>query len=194
MTLDHMQQYIDIKQYIDIDPNSGPSRESYIIFVERKSPAEVRCVSLVGWWSKATVAVVTGANKGIGSDIVRQLAKAGVTTVLTARDESRGVAAVDKLKAEGLENVLFHPLDVTDAASASKLANWLKEKFGGIDILVNNAAVSSWNMDYDTAVVILGTNYYGQKIVTSALLPLLKASPAGARIVFVSSEVGQLLS
>lgn len=90
------------------------------------------------WWSKDTVAVVTGANKGIGFEIVRQLANAGVTTILTARDESKGAAAAAALHAEGLENVLFHPLQVSDSASAATLASWIKGKFGGFDILVSD--------------------------------------------------------
>lgn len=82
--------------------------------------------------------MVTGANKGIGFEVVQQLTKAGVTTILTARDESRGVAAVDALKAQGLENVLFHQLEISDPASVAKLASWIKDQFGGLDILVSN--------------------------------------------------------
>lgn len=88
-------------------------------------------------WSKATVAVVTGSNKGIGYEVVRQLARQGLSTVLTARDESRGQAALEALKAEGLQTVYFHQLDVTDAESVKKLAAWLKDAFGGIDLLVD---------------------------------------------------------
>ncbi|CAM6114121.1 unnamed protein product [Calypogeia fissa] len=175
-------------QFAIVDPDSEPSRQSYIKFIEGKSPDVVR------WWSKDTLAVVTGGNKGVGFETVRQLANAGVATILTARDESRGVAAVDKLKAQGLDNVLFHPLDVTDATSAAKLASWIKEKFGGFDILVNNAGISGIGLKpgFESAELIVDTDYYGQKKVTSALLPLLRPSPAGARIINVSSELGQL--
>lgn len=82
------------------------------------------------------MAVVTGSNKGLGFEIVRRLATNGITTILTSRDESRGIAAVNELKSEGLENVLFHQLDVTSPESAAKLASWIKETFGGIDLLV----------------------------------------------------------
>jgi NAD(P)-dependent dehydrogenase (short-subunit alcohol dehydrogenase family) len=82
------------------------------------------------------VAVVTGANKGIGLEIVRQLAKEGITVVLTARDATRGEEALESLKSQGLHNVNFHPLDVTSQESILALANWLRETYGGIDILV----------------------------------------------------------
>lgn len=90
------------------------------------------------WWSKDTIAVVTGANKGIGYEIVRQLAEQGLTVVLTARDPGRGQAAIDALEADGQKNVWFHQLDVTSSDSVEALANWLKTQFGGIDILVSS--------------------------------------------------------
>jgi NAD(P)-dependent dehydrogenase (short-subunit alcohol dehydrogenase family) len=79
------------------------------------------------------VAVVTGSNKGIGLEIVRQLAKEGITVVLTARDRTRGEDALESLKSH---NVHFHPLDVTSQESILALATWLRETYGGIDILV----------------------------------------------------------
>jgi len=88
------------------------------------------------WWSKDTVAVVTGANKGIGFEIVRQLAKEGITVVLTARDATRGEAALESLKSQGLHNVNFHPLNVASQESILAFANWLRKTYGGIDILV----------------------------------------------------------
>ena len=82
-------------------------------------------------------AVVTGANKGIGFEIVRQLASNGVTVILTARDENRGLEAVEKLKEKGLsDNVLFHPLDVANPTSIARLADFIKTRFGKLDILV----------------------------------------------------------
>ena len=80
---------------------------------------------------------MTGANKGIGLEIVRQLASAGVKVVLTARDEKRGLEALETLKASGVSDlVLFHQLDVADAASVASLADFVKSKFGKLDILV----------------------------------------------------------
>ena len=82
------------------------------------------------------MAVVTGANKGIGLELTRQLAKNGLTTVLTSRDEGRGKEAVEVLRREGLD-VAFHPLDVHSDESARTLATWLKQTYGGLDILVS---------------------------------------------------------
>jgi (+)-neomenthol dehydrogenase len=82
--------------------------------------------------------VVTGANKGIGLEIVRQLASAGIKVVLTARDEKRGLQALETLKAFGLSNfVVFHQLDVVDASSVATLADFVKSQFGKLDILVS---------------------------------------------------------
>ncbi|OEL23617.1 (+)-neomenthol dehydrogenase [Dichanthelium oligosanthes] len=88
------------------------------------------------------IAVVTGGNKGIGFEVCRQLAGNGVTVVLTARDEARGAAAVEKLRELGLSDVLFHQLDIADAPSIARLADFLKNCFGRLDILVNNAAIA----------------------------------------------------
>jgi (+)-neomenthol dehydrogenase len=85
------------------------------------------------------IAVVTGGNKGIGLEVCRQLADSGVAVVLTARDETRGAAAVEKLRGLGLSNVIFHQLDITDAPSIARLVVFFKTRFGKLDILVNNA-------------------------------------------------------
>ena len=82
-------------------------------------------------------AVVTGANKGIGLETVRQLASNGFTVVLTARDEKRGLEAVEKLKESGLSGqVVFHQLDVANPATVASLAEFIKTQFGKLDILV----------------------------------------------------------
>ncbi|XP_062226254.1 (+)-neomenthol dehydrogenase-like [Phragmites australis] len=87
------------------------------------------------------IAVVTGGNKGIGLEVCRQLAGNGVSVILTAIDEKTGAAAVEKLKGLGLSDVLSHQLDIRDASSIARLADFLKTRFGKLDILVNNAAV-----------------------------------------------------
>uniref|UniRef100_A0ACD5UTN3 Uncharacterized protein n=1 Tax=Avena sativa TaxID=4498 RepID=A0ACD5UTN3_AVESA len=166
------------------------------------------------------IAVVTGGNKGIGFEVCRQLASGGITVVLTARDETRGMAAVEKLKELGLPDVVFHQLEITDASSIAGLADFLKTLFGKLDILVNNAAIGGveyvqeldtdeekfsgldfhqrleWmeknvNETVDAAQQGVQTNYYGSKHVIEALLPLLQSSSDG-RIVNVSSEYGLL--
>lgn len=83
------------------------------------------------------VAVITGANKGIGLEIARQLALHGVTVVLTARDEKRGAGAVESLRgSHQIPNVVFHQLDVRDESSVGALAEFVRTQFGKLDILV----------------------------------------------------------
>ncbi|XP_042515268.1 salutaridine reductase-like [Macadamia integrifolia] len=91
--------------------------------------------------------VVTGASKGIGLEICRQLASNGVTVVLTARDEKKGVEAVEKLKSSGMSDMVFHQLDVINPASIYSLADFIKTQFGKLDILVNNAAIAGATLD-----------------------------------------------
>lgn len=81
-------------------------------------------------------AVVTGANKGIGLEICKQLASNGVFVVLTARDVNRGNEAIETLASIGISNVVFHPLDVVDRTSVNLLADFVKARFGKLDILV----------------------------------------------------------
>lgn len=147
------------------------------------------------WWTKDTVAVVTGANRGIGLEIARLLTKLGLTVILTARDEARGRAAVEKLTSQGL-NVAFHPLDIANKSSIDDFAKWLQTKYGGLDILVNNAAVAFKENTEDNSVehaeTVINTNYCATKSLTEALLPLFRPSPAGARILNLSSRLGLL--
>ncbi|CAN6235497.1 unnamed protein product [Urochloa humidicola] len=143
------------------------------------------------WWSRETVAVVTGANRGIGHALAARLAEHGLTVVLTARDGARGEAAAAPLRARGLA-VAFRRLDVSDPAS---VAEWLRDHVGGLDILVNNAAVSFNEIDTNSvehAETVLRTNFYGAKMLTEALLPLFRQSPATSRILNISSQLGLL--
>lgn len=90
---------------------------------------------------------MTGANKGIGFEICKQLASKGVTVVLTSRDEKRGLEAVHRLKEQGtaalLGEVVFHQLDVTNSASIESLVEFVKTRFGKLDILVHMLAPSA---------------------------------------------------
>jgi NAD(P)-dependent dehydrogenase (short-subunit alcohol dehydrogenase family) len=90
------------------------------------------------WWSKETVAVVTGANRGIGHALAARLAEHGLTVVLTARDDDRGEAAAAPLRDRGLP-VVYRRLDVSDPASVAAFAGWLRDTLGGLDILVRHS-------------------------------------------------------
>ncbi|KAI3782511.1 hypothetical protein L2E82_12560 [Cichorium intybus] len=141
-----------------------------------------------------TVPVVTGANPEIGFEIARQLATHGLTVILTSRDTTAGEEATKALQ-EGGFKVVFHQPDILDHESIDSFCGWVKEKYGGIDILVNNAGMS-YNTGSENSVEfvekVISTNYFGTKTITKALLPLMKPSPEGARIVMASSLLGRL--
>ncbi|CAM6108533.1 unnamed protein product [Calypogeia fissa] len=153
--------------------------------------AAAGAAATIRWWSNDTVAVVTGSNKGIGFEIVRGLAKQGITTVLTARDQTRGRKAQSKLTAVGL-SVAFHQLDVSNKDSIESFTSWLEKEYGGLDILINNAGILVPEVSNEIAKAVLETNFFGPKRLTQKLLPLLRPSPFGSRIVNVSSRLGQL--
>jgi NAD(P)-dependent dehydrogenase (short-subunit alcohol dehydrogenase family) len=145
------------------------------------------------------VAVVTGANRGIGLVIVRELARRGLRVVLTARDAVKGESARASLGAEGLE-VGFHALDVRDARQACAAVARIEREFGQLDVLVNNAGVLPDPKGARAATVdpgvlrdALETNAIGALGVAQACLPLMRRGGYG-RIVNVSSELGQLAS
>jgi NAD(P)-dependent dehydrogenase (short-subunit alcohol dehydrogenase family) len=147
--------------------------------------------------AKQKVAVVTGANRGIGLEISRQLAEKGVHVVMTARSRKKGEAACEALR-KGGSSVEFMPLDVTDSGSVAALAAALDKKFGGIDILVNNAGILPdpkgalvMTEHVDTFRAALETNALGPLMLAQALAPLMKKR-GGGRIVNLSSGLGQL--
>ncbi len=140
-------------------------------------------------------AVVTGANKGIGLEIARQLARRGITVYIGARDEARGREAAEKLRADGLDARLLR-LDVTDDASVAAAVASLEKEVGRLDILVNNAGIAiddgpPSRVSMDVLRRTYETNVFGLVRVTQALLPLLRRSDAG-RIVNLSSGLGSL--
>ncbi|XP_051137211.1 (+)-neomenthol dehydrogenase-like [Andrographis paniculata] len=137
--------------------------------------------------------VVTGANKGIGFEICKQLASRGISVLLTARNRERGLDAVERL---GMDNITFHELDVLDSASVHALAAYLNSQIGKLDILVNNAGANGITnsgpgkkTEYELAEECIQTNYYGTKRTIEGLLPLLHLSDS-PRIVNVSSTMG----
>ncbi len=138
------------------------------------------------------VAIVTGANRGIGYETCRQLAKKGVRVLLTSRDAAKGRAASVQL------GVDFHPLDVTDPTSVSQLVEFVDRQCGRLDILVNNAGVfldraqpSILHASIDTLRHTLETNLYGALRLCQAFVPLMRRHNCG-RILNVSSGMGQL--
>ncbi len=143
--------------------------------------------------SDKKVALITGANKGIGLEIARQLGKQGITVVLGSRDPQRGQAAADALKGEGIDAHTVK-LGVTDAADREAALAFLQEHFGRLDILVNNAGVlleTSEGVTPDTLARTYDANVIAPYFLTETLLPLLKSAPAG-RVVHQSSILGSL--
>uniref|UniRef100_A0A4W2DNR1 Carbonyl reductase (NADPH) n=1 Tax=Bos indicus x Bos taurus TaxID=30522 RepID=A0A4W2DNR1_BOBOX len=141
--------------------------------------------------SSTRVALVTGANKGLGFAIVRALAGGFQgDVVLTAPDEAQGRAAVQQLQAQGL-SPLFHQLDIDDRQSIRALRDFLRKEYGGLDVLVNNAGIAFKTDDptpFDIqAEMTLKTNFFATRNVCTELLPIVK--PHG-RVVNVSSSQG----
>jgi NAD(P)-dependent dehydrogenase (short-subunit alcohol dehydrogenase family) len=140
-------------------------------------------------------ALVTGANKGIGFEVARQLARQGFRVFLGARNEKAGRAAVEKLRAEG--DVIFLGIDISDANSIRAAADELAGQNDRLDVLVNNAGIlldedkSALTITPDIFETTLRTNTLGPWLVAQAFAPLLKKSQA-PRIVNVSSGGGQL--
>ena len=142
------------------------------------------------------VIVVTGGNRGIGFEICRQLTAREARVVLTARKRTAGEAAVKKL-AGGKHAAAFHPLDVTDGKSIEHLSEFLKETYGHIDVLINNAGIiaegeaPALKVDLATVRETLETNALGPLHLAQNLVPLLK-SGSSPRIVNMSSGMGAL--
>jgi NAD(P)-dependent dehydrogenase (short-subunit alcohol dehydrogenase family) len=141
--------------------------------------------------TQKTVALITGANKGLGLEVARQLGKLGLVVVVGARDEAKGAGAVAELHKQDID-AHFVKLEVTNAGDVAKLPGYFKEKFGRLDVLVNNAGVAEWRTDdLEAFRRTFETNVFGVVAVTYTLLPLLAASPAG-RIVNHSSVLGSM--
>ncbi|MFT3745903.1 MAG: SDR family oxidoreductase [Pyrinomonadaceae bacterium] len=149
-----------------------------------------------------TIALITGANRGIGFETARQLGKQGIKVLIGARSEAKGKEAEATLKAEGLD-VEYIDIDVDNTATHAAAAKTIEEKYGKLDILINNAGIFLAE-EFDNGVPVpaskttqetfrktFDTNFFNTIDVTQALLPLVKKSDAG-RIVFLSSGLGSL--
>ena len=150
--------------------------------------------------AESKVALITGANKGLGLETGRQLGRMGYTVLLGARDPEKGTAAAEELRKQGI-NATAVKLDVTSQADIDAVARLVAEQFGGVlDVLVNNAGVmieKSWTVNTTSEVKIedlrgtFDTNLFAVVALTKALLPALKKAQAG-RIVNVTSILGSV--
>jgi NAD(P)-dependent dehydrogenase (short-subunit alcohol dehydrogenase family) len=142
------------------------------------------------------IVAVTGGNRGIGFEICRQLAARGARVVLTARKMTAGKAAIDKLAKEKL-SAEFHALDVTDDKSIAALHDFLKNRYGHLDVLINNAGIIAKGEDdalkvsLATVRATLETNTLGPLHLAQELAPLLKRGKSG-RVINMSSGMGEL--
>jgi NAD(P)-dependent dehydrogenase (short-subunit alcohol dehydrogenase family) len=148
--------------------------------------------------SDQRISLVTGANRGIGLEVCRQLAEKGDVVYLGSRDLDKGQQAAQELKQAGL-NVEAIQLDVTDSASVEQAVQQIEQRYARLDVLVNNAAIlyDTWenilDTDLDTMQQAFETNTLAALRMAQACLPLLRKSSHG-RIVNVSSEAGSLAS
>jgi NAD(P)-dependent dehydrogenase (short-subunit alcohol dehydrogenase family) len=145
------------------------------------------------------IVFITGANKGIGYEVARQLADKGFAVLLGARDSQRGAAAAQKLSAEG--DIHFVPIDVADEQSIAAAAELVSQQWGQVDVLVNNAGIflessaeiRPSTLDASMFKKTFETNVFGAFAVIHHFLPLLKNSQT-AQIINVSSTLGSLAS
>ena len=143
-----------------------------------------------------SIALVTGANKGIGFEVARCLGKAGLIVVVGARNPSLGQAATATLNAEAVD-ARYIELDVLRPVTIAAAAAWLAAEFQRLDVLVNNAGINDpadgppGTVELSAVRRVMETNFFGTLAVTQAMLPLLRKSPSG-RIVNVSSGLGSL--
>ena len=142
-------------------------------------------------------ALITGANKSIGFETGKQLAQLGYFVFIGSRDKTKGLKAIEDLKAMGLKNVDFIQIDVTDVNSIKAARQELEAKTQKLDILINNAGISggfpqpATKVSIDTLRLVFETNFFGAVQVTQEFIELLKKSDE-ARIVNVSTELSSL--
>lgn len=148
------------------------------------------------------IALITGANRGIGFETARQLGQQGIKVLLGARSAEKGVEAATELKNEGLD-VEFILIDVDNAETHESAAKSIEENYGKLDILINNAGIFLNEFADDGAMIpasqtsqdvfrqTFDTNFFNTIALTQEFLPLVKKSDAG-RIVFLSSGLGSL--
>lgn len=142
------------------------------------------------------IALITGANKGLGFETARQLGKQNIKVLIGARDETRGREAAEKLRAQGVA-AEFVLLNVGDEKTHDAAAKYIEENYGKLDILINNAGIALDSTEKPSEVSLetvrktFDTNFFGVIALTQTFLPLIKKSDNG-RIVNVSSGLGSL--
>ncbi|HWE03364.1 MAG TPA: SDR family oxidoreductase [Tepidisphaeraceae bacterium] len=154
--------------------------------------------------TRSKVALITGANKGLGLESARGLGKLGATVIIGCRDLAKGEGAVKALLADGVADARAFRLEVTSTKDHQRAADYLQSEFGKLDILINNAGVMLDEIDFgpggaNSTVTVsskvlrdtFDTNFFDVVALTQTLLPLIKQSPAG-RIVNLSSILGSL--
>ena len=155
--------------------------------------------------AQSKVAFVTGANKGLGFETAKGLGELGIAVVMGSRDEAKGQAAADALRSAGIKSVESVRFDVTRPEDHRGIARYLQERFGKLDILINNAGVHIEKADFgnpngfnttskttpEELHQTFETNFFAVVALTQTLLPLLRKAPAG-RVVNLSSVLGSL--
>jgi NAD(P)-dependent dehydrogenase (short-subunit alcohol dehydrogenase family) len=142
------------------------------------------------------IALISGAGRGIGLEIGKQLLDLGWTVVLTARNMQQGRPLVNKLR-EKWKTAWYHQLDVTDEQSISDVAEYVEETCGRLDVLINNAAIMveenhrAMEVDLEDFHETMVTNFYGPFLLTRMMLPYFRDSK-DARVINISSRMGQL--
>lgn len=146
--------------------------------------------------TKKKIALVTGANRGLGFETCKQLSQLGVTVLLTSRDPTKGEVAAKQLIDKGLD-VIFYQLDVSDRSNIKDIFTKIENQFGRLDILINNAAIlydkdqSTMNADLELVTKALTTNLFGPWLLCQAFVPLMEKNGYG-RIVNVSSGAASM--
>jgi NAD(P)-dependent dehydrogenase (short-subunit alcohol dehydrogenase family) len=146
--------------------------------------------------TKKKIALVTGANRGLGFETCKQLSQLGIAVLLTSRDPTKGEVAAKQLIDKGLD-VIFYQLDVSDRSNIKDIFTKIENQFGRLDILINNAAIlydkdqSTMNADLELVNKALTTNLFGPWLLCQAFIPLMEKNGYG-RIVNVSSGAASM--